>query len=269
MEVLAAALAAALLGVAAVYGTFLTFRQRARRHLSRQPDIAWRRNTPAGMVCAVLGYPLEVDLSVTFAYRWRRRAAEPALFDDLAHTLRARVPPVAPAPFPLVRDRILPLIKRIDALPPPDGYRPENLLLRRALDADILVVYAIEGPFQVTYVTAGMAEAWSVDAAAVHALALDNLRARTRHLLAEIGGRQREYIALDGFDAARILVADLIIPEEVADPVIGIPHEHACLIADRSQQAALSTRVEALFRSARAPLTPRLFVPTPLYSRFM
>lgn len=259
MFLLAVAVAAAVIAVGATYRGFLRFRDRARAHLLRHPDVEWRGSTATGMICAVLGYPLEVDLITTYVYRWRRRADEGTLFDELAAALRSRVPPIEPPPFPLVRDRILPLIRRTDAVPPQGGYRSENRLLRRPFDAGLSVVYVIEGQFRRTYVTEGMVAEWNTDPAAVHGLAVSNLGARTRHVLAEIGGRRHEYVALDGYDAARILVADLIVPDGLTDPVIGIPDEHACLIADRPRETDLAARVAEIFRTAQAPLTTRLF----------
>lgn len=270
MIVPGAALLIVLLAAAAYVG-FRRFRQRARAHLAAQRDIAWYRDTPAGLICAVLGYPLEVDLLTTFVYRWRRRAEEAPLFDELAAALRARVPPIHPPPFALVRDRILPLVRRTDGLPPPAGYRAENRLLVRPFDPELSVVYAIEGQFRITYVTEGMVRAWNAGPDALHDLAVANLRVRTHHILEEIGGRRADYVALDGYDAARILVADLIIPEGISDPLLAIPHEHACLVADAAQRESLAVRAEALFRAAQAPLTARLFdsrrIPTPSSGR--
>lgn len=250
---------AAMVAAGATYRGFLRFRERARVHLLRHPDIEWRDATATGMTCAVLGCPLEVDLVTTYVYRWRHRADERALFDELAAALRARVPLIEAPPFPLVRDRILPLVRRTDGLPPQEGYRSANHLVRRPFDAGLAVVYVIDGQFRRTYVTEGMAEQWNTDPAEMHHLAVTNLGAYTRHLLAEIGGPRREYLALDGYDAARILVADLIVPDGVTDPVIAIPDEHTCLIADGSRQAELAARAAETFRSAQAPLTTRLY----------
>lgn len=261
---LLAAIALVAAAAAVVMRTgFVRFRRRLRAYLERTGDIEWRRDTAGGGVCAVLGYELELDLLGTFAYRLRRRAEEPALFAELAGELRGKVPPVSPPPFPLVRDRIFPLLKRSVFLPVPHGYAPENRIVRHPLDDDVCIAYVIEGQHKVTYVTEGMLPVWGVSGDALHDLALSNLRTRTSHILDEIGGRRAEYVSLDGFDAARALVAELIIPAGLDPPLLAIPDEHACLIAAASDRVRLSARAQELFATARVPLTPRLYRHTP------
>lgn len=258
-----ALVAAAAAAVVVVRTGFVRFRRRLRAYIERTGDIEWRRDTTGGGVCAVLGYELELDLLGTFAYRVRRRADEPTLFAELAGELRGKVPPVSPPPFPLVRDRIFPLLKRAASLPVPHGYAPENRIVRHPLDDDVCVAYVIEGQHTFTYVTEGMLPVWGVGGDALHELALSNLRTRTSHILDEIGGRRAEYVSLDGFDAARALVAEMIIPAGIDPPLLAIPHEHACLIAGASDRARLSARAQEMFATARIPLTPRLYRLTP------
>ncbi len=242
---------------------FVRFRRRVRAYLTQTADIQWVRDTAAGMACAVLGYNLEIDLLSTYAVRWRRRLSEAALFEELTAALRQQVPPVVPPPFPLVRDRVIPLLKRTAALPPPMGYVHENRIVRRTLDDQISIVYVIEGHHQTTLVTEAMPEAWQITRDELQRLGVGNLRARTRHILDEIGGPRAEYVSLDGFDAARLLVADLLVPAGVIDPLLAIPHEHACLIADAANRRQLAARTEEMFRTARLPLTRRLYQLTP------
>ncbi len=241
---------------------FARFRQRVRAYLTRTSDIQWVRDTPPGLVCAVLGYDLEIDLLNTYATRWRRRLDEAALLDELAAALRRQVPPITPPPLALVRDRVLPLLKRTAALPPLEGYVRENRVIRRPLDDEISIAYVIEGQHRITMVTEGMPRAWQITLGALHHLALENLRARTRHILSEIGGPRADYVSLDGFDAARLLVADLIVPAAVVNPILAIPHEHACLIRPAAERHHLAATAEAMFRSAHTPLTPQLYLVT-------
>src|SRR5256712_10175407 len=84
-----------------------------------------------------------------------------------------------------------------------------------------------------------------------------------RHILDEIGGPRAEYVSLDGFDAARLLVADLLVPAGVVDPLLAIPHEHACLIAPTADRHHIARRAQRMFETARVPLTPRLYRPSP------
>ena len=230
---------------------FLRLRNRLRAALDGTPDIRVTDYTSTGMKVTVSGYPLRTSLL--------RHLFRPASVGEIADALRARVPAMTIPPFGLVRDRIFPVLKHTTTLPPPTGYMVENRIMRVPFDEAIVVAYAIEGQFQITYVTEGMLSRWALPRDALHTLALDNLRAKTNHVLAEIGGPRREYAALDGFDAARLLVADLIIPPGVTDPVLAIPHEHALLIHDRADADALRERAAQALRGASLPLTSHLY----------
>lgn len=203
------------------------------------------------MRVTVSGYPLRITL---LKHLFRR-----APVGELADALRARVPAMRIPPFDLVRDRIFPVLKHTTTLPPRTGYIAENRILRVPFDEAIVIAYAIEGQLQITYVTEGMVSRWALTQEALHALAVHNLRAKTEHVLAEIGGPRREYAALDGFDAARLLVADLIIPPGVIDPVLAIPHEHALLVHDRAGAGVLRERAAQALRGASLPLTSHLY----------
>jgi hypothetical protein len=254
-------LIAAAVGVAVVRQSleFLRFRARVRAALDATPDIRWQGWTARGLAVDVSGYRLELDLIATYLHVRPRRAGERALLEELADALRGRVPPGAIPPLPLVRDRILPVLKAVRALPPDRGYVPENALTRRPLDADVAIAYVIEGQFRMTYVTTGMLSAWDMPGGALHELAIENLRGRTRHLLEEIGGPRRAYVALDGYDAARLLVADLLVPPGLSAPVFAVPHEHACLIAPAAERETLRAGVAEAYRTAAAPLTVSLY----------
>lgn len=210
-------------------------------------------STPAGLAVAVSGFPLRVGLLLEFLSGRGPDAAA------LAPTLRSRVPPSAVPPFPLVRDRILPVLKHIARLPPREGYAPQNRVVRAPFDGEVVIAYVVEGQFRVTFVTDAMLQAWTLDLAALHDLGLVNLRANTRHILDEIGGPREDYIALDGFDAARLLVADLLIPPGLSDPVLAIPHEHALLIGAAADVEHLRARAAEACQTASLPLTPALY----------
>ncbi|MDQ7819482.1 MAG: hypothetical protein QN173_00515 [Armatimonadota bacterium] len=235
------------------------FRAEVRSALDQTPDIACRRQTHRGMICSVWGYELEVDLQVAYLDACLRRLPAARVADALARALRRRIPPVAPPPWALVAGRLFPLLRRQDRLPPSDDYPPETRLARRSVDAEVAVIYVIEGYHQVTYVTEGMVRAWGMGLDGLHARACDNLRERTRHILREIGGPRTDYVALDGYDAARLLVGDLLVPAGMDDPLLAVPHEHACLLAPARQRDALAAQAAALFARAAAPLTRRLY----------
>ncbi|HEY3248978.1 MAG TPA: hypothetical protein VGK88_11880 [bacterium] len=260
-------LTAGLLGLAAAIAVaawrlrvgFVGFRERFRAYLAGCPDIVWRTSTVNGFVCAVSGVSLEVDLLESYVYRLRRRGDEAELFGRVSAGLRHRVPPATPPPFPLVRDRVLPLIKREADLIMSRGYRTQHVPVRSPWAAGLVVAYVIEDQFQMTYVTEGMMSAWGIGTADLHRLAIENLRAHTQHLLDELGGPQADYIELDGYEAARVLAADLIIPHQTRAPILAIPHEHACLTGSADRSEVVAGRALAMYDAADHPLTPMLF----------
>lgn len=255
---LALILAAVLLAAAVSFiGVFRRFRGAVHGFLAATPDIIVRAYTLTGIAVTVAGHPLTMDLLRPW---FRRTARTPAVLADL---LRSRVPPAAIPPLPLVRDGLLPILKRAGALPPPTGYIPANRILREPFDGEVVLAYVIEGWHQVTYVTEGMLAAWSLTRGALHSRALANLRAKTAHLLGEIGGPRRDYIALDGFEAARLLVADLLASPDVVDPVFAIPDEHALHLRPGRDASALEAEAARHLATAAHPLTARLYRWTP------
>ncbi|MGH2398858.1 MAG: hypothetical protein ACRDF6_03355 [bacterium] len=225
-------------------------RNRVRASLESTPDIRVTGHTVTGINVTVSGHPRTIPLLDLL---------RPGAAEEIADRLRTRVPAMSIPPFALVRDRVLPVLKHTTTLPPRTGYIAENRILRVPFDDAIVVAYIIEGQFLVTYVTEGMLVRWTLDAAELHTLALANLRTKTAHILDEIGGPREEYAALDGFDAARLLVADLLIPPAITDPVLAIPHEHALLIDDRAHSDALRERAARARRGASLPLTTQLY----------
>ena len=244
-------LAAAVLLAAAVriVSGFRRFREATRAAFEATPDIRVTAYTPTGMSVTVAGYPLTTNLLRRHLTRTRPGP------DALADMLRRAVPPMSIPPLGLVRDRILPMLKRDSTLPPATGYAPENRVLRTPFDSDVVIAHVIEGQFRVTYVTKGMLDAWDLAPDALHELALANLRAKTEHLLAEIGGPRGDYVALDGFDAARLLVADLLIPPGLTDPLLAIPHEHALLVRSGSAAGPLAEETGRALSHSSLPLT--------------
>lgn len=258
--------AAALLAAAvAVIRGFHRFRSSVRAALDATPDIRVTGFTSLGLAVSVSGHPLRRSLLQPFLAQLltgppTSRGGDAGVIAD---AFRTAVPAARIPPLPLVRDRILPVLKRTDRLPPAHGYVAENRVVRAPFDGEVILAYVIEGQFQVTFVTEGMLRSWTLDSSELHAMAVANLRAKTEHLLTEIDGPRRDYLALDGFDAARLLVADLLIPQDLRDPVLTIPHEHALLIRPSASAAAMTAEAERLQAASSLPLTTRLYRWTP------
>ena len=221
------------------------------------PDLLIEWATPTVLTGRLMGVPVRLDFPTLF--RRLRGRAETAALDGVIDRMRAAIPAPDPPPFAYVRGAILPLIKRAAFA---EVYQRYPLPLRPAalpFAEDLVVVYAVLGFQQITFVTAGMQQTWQVGAADLHRLALENLRRRTEHLLAELGGPQTAYEHLDGFEASRILIPDLVAPSRGGDPLLAIPDEHVLLVAGADEAERLAKAAGDAYAAARSPLTPAIF----------
>lgn len=221
------------------------------------PEVVVTRLTPLGFVAHVLGVPVEVD--VASLLRRRPRGPEAARFAQILADVRSRLPVPAPPPLSLVQDRIMPLLR-----PQADAdlfvhYPAPVHLVARPLVEGVVVTYVIGGTDTYTAITRGVLEAWGLSVEALHALAIENLRRHTQHVLAEIGGPRTRYEHLDRYDATRVLVADLVTPADIPDAVLAIPEETVLLVAPVAQARALATEAAALHAASSRPLTPTVF----------
>jgi hypothetical protein len=224
---------------------------------SRHPDIAMVRETPEGAILRVAG--VEVRLEVVSLYRRWRGRARPDAVDGLAGAIRADLPPIRPQALTSVRPHLLPLIKPQSFIALYDHYPSAFRLAVRRFAEGLAIVYAAEAVHQITYVTGAMLEAWGLPADQLHAIALANLRRRTAHLLEELGGPQTVYEHLDGFEAARILVPELVTPPALQPALAAIPHEHLLLIAAADEAPRLAREAAAAHQGAKFPLSPAVF----------
>ncbi|MDR7417511.1 MAG: hypothetical protein QN178_01215 [Armatimonadota bacterium] len=249
--------------VASSYRRFAGVRSRLLAHLSRAaPEITVTALTDTGFRARALGTEIDLDLATLLRQRPRDRA-EPGWFDEIVSGMRARVPVPEAPPFALVQDRVLPQLKPADYVAVFEHYPPAQRLVSRPLDGGVAVTYVIGGVHQYTAVTQHTLGAWRQTADTLHALALENLRAQTRHLLEDIGGPRRRYEHLDGLDATRLLVAEMLVPAGVDDPLVAIPEESVLLVAPSGECASLAAEASARFASAARPLSPAVFKPAP------
>jgi uncharacterized protein YtpQ (UPF0354 family) len=257
------ATALAISAVAVSYRRFADLRSRLAAHIQASaPEMTVESPTDTGLRLRVLGAEVDLDLA-SLARRRPREQAERAWFDRIIQEVRATVPAPQVPPLALVRDQIVPLLKPAAYVEVFERYPPGRRLVWRALSEDVRITYALTGIHQFTAVTDTALAAWSLTSDALHALALENLRAQTRHLLDEIGGPRRRYEHLDGMDATRLLVADLIVPEGIVEPLLAIPEETVLLVAPVAERAHLAAESAELHGTTIRPLTPVLFRPTP------
>jgi len=247
-----------------LYARLAATRVRLLQHVRvAAPELTVRSLTPVGFVAVVLGSDVTVDLA-TLARRRPRGMPEGEWFDKLLEGIRAQAPVPQVPPYALVRDRVLPLLKPEAYARLFEHYRTPLWLAWRPLAGGIVITYVIAGRHQRTVISAGALKTWEIDVETLHTQAVTNLRAQTAHLLDEIGGRRTRYEHLDGADATRILVADLIVPPEIVDPVIAIPEETTLLIAPGGERAALVVEAAARYAASTRPISPLLFRASPL-----
>ena len=252
---LALALAAALWWVRRRYDGFRFWAVARLRDV--YPDLAVEHETPAEITGRLAGVPVRLDLASLF----RQLKGHPggAALDQVVDAMRAALPAPESPPFHSVRAAVLPLIKPAAFAEVYRRYPPVLHLVTLAFAEGLVVVYVILGFQQIIYVTTGMQQAWQTTTEELHRLALENLRRRTEHLLMELGGPQAAYAHLDGFEAARILIPDLVTPPGVADPLLAIPDEHILLAGGARDAARLAQEAAAAYAGARSPLSPAIF----------
>lgn len=222
------------------------------------PEMTILRLTNLGFTVQVLGTDVDVDLA-TLARRRPARLTDTQWFESVADGIRAQIPAPSPAPYPLVEDRLMPLLKPDAYVALFERYPPVLRLVWRRFSSDLAVTYVIAAADRRTTVTRAMLETWGIDTEALHYRSVDNLRKQTVHLLAELGGPRARYEHIDGYDATRILVPDLIVPAEIIDPLVGIPEETVLVVAPSSDRSVLAAETAKRHMASARPLSPHIF----------
>jgi hypothetical protein len=254
--VIAAVVAA---GIIWSYRRFVETRSRLIEHMKNAaPEMIAIGPTDAGFAVSMLGTDVEVDLA-TLLRRRPARIAERDWFDRVIDDLRTRVPVPEAPPYLLIRDRIVPQLKPTSYVEVFERYPLPLRLVWRPFVPGVAITYVVNNPHDRVLVTARTLEVWGEAPEALHALAVTNLRAHTAHLLTELGGPQRRYEHLDGLDATRILVADLVVPPGIDEPVIAIPEETVMLVAPALDRAALAAETAARYGAATRPICSHVF----------
>ncbi len=252
---------AALAAAAAVrsYRLFAFTRRRFLEHLrAAAPEIDVAGLTDVGFTARVLGSEIEVD----FATLTRQRIpgfSEQEWFDRLVDRLRSKIPVPGAPPYALIQDRLLPQLKPTEHVEIFDRYPPALRLVWRPFLPGVAITYVVNNPHDRMLVTVHTLKVWEISQTILHAVAIKNLREHTAHLLTEIGGPQIRYEHLDGLEATRILVADLLLPKGIEAALVAIPEETAMFIAPESQRAALAAEAAARYAASPRPISPQVF----------
>ena len=164
------------------------------------------------------------------AYR-RSPAQLESILESLEAAVRSFAPDRGPQLWDELEDRIYPMIKPVEMLA---EVAERNLpqLIYRPFMADLIVCYVIDEPESVAFVNEEHLKTWGVLETTLYTRAVDNLRIKTlKPGTAQVYGEGAEmlliYAALDGYDAARILLSEIMTEWDAIVPgrlVIGIPN---------------------------------------------
>jgi uncharacterized protein YtpQ (UPF0354 family) len=167
-----------------------------------------------------------------FYHAYRRSPAQlESILESLEAAVRSFAPDRGPQLWDELEDRIYPMIKPLAMLA---EVAERNLpqLVYRPFMADLIVCYVIDEPESVAFVNEEHLKTWGVLETTLYTRAVDNLRIKTlKPGTAQVYGEGAEmlfiYAVLDGYDAARILLTEIMTEWDAIVPgrlVIGIPN---------------------------------------------
>ncbi|GAA5526949.1 DUF1444 family protein [Herpetosiphon gulosus] len=186
--------------------------------------------------------------SMEIRFRWHGRAVvselehfykayrrSPEQLESILQSLEAAVRSFAPDRgqelWDELEDRVYPMIKPASMLLEVAERNLPQLVYRPFL-ADLIVCYVIDEPESVAYINEEHLKTWGVLETTIYTKAVDNLRTKTlKPGMAQVVGEGNQmlfiYSTSDGYDAARILLTDVL--SEWADLlpgnlVLGIPN---------------------------------------------
>jgi uncharacterized protein YtpQ (UPF0354 family) len=171
--------------------------------------------------------------------------------------------------FDDLRLRVMPILKPLELLVTVRE-RKLPMLVYRPFLGDLMITYVISEGGRLAYINEQHLERWQVSTHNLHEQAIINLRQRTDELgsYTTTGeGAQRLVIfnTLDGFDATRLLLPDMLATLRGLFPghmVIGIPNRDFMILfsdADNTILANVASQIEADASQHANGLTDRLF----------
>lgn len=167
-----------------------------------------------------------------FYHAYRRSPAQlESILESLEAAVRSFAPDRGPQLWDELEDRIYPMIKPL-AMLAEVAERKLPQLVYRPFMADLIICYVIDEPESVAFVNEEHLKTWGVLETTLYTRAVDNLRIKTlKPGTAQVYGEGAEmlfiYAALDGYDAARILLSEIMTEWDAIVPgrlVIGIPN---------------------------------------------
>lgn len=208
--------------------------------------------------------PMRCDIDMLYgSYK-----SAPDRLDDIVQVHLSALKKMPPPPPPLTEkeagESLLPMLQNnswLQQTRKQDIPRP----ISRAYKANLWITYVFDQPQYRAYIHADMMP--DVPPAAIHEIALNNLRRRTSSKLVQIQGIGDDTLIVcetsDGFAATRILLPELMQTWHDRMPgkmLLGIPNRDFLIaFSDRSKhKTAVSQQVRADCKSKEFPLTPEL-----------
>lgn len=177
------------------------------------------------------GRPVTSDLHHFYSAYLRSPDQLESILQTLEGAVRSLAPDRSQQLWDELEDRIYPMLKPATMLLDV-AERGLPQLVYRPFMADLIICYVIDEPESVAYVNVDHLAAWNVIESTLYTRAIDNLRTKTlKPNMLQVHGQGSQtlfiYATRDGYDAARILLTDVLSEWSALIPnnlVVGIPN---------------------------------------------
>ena len=215
------------------------------------------------------GADVTADLSNFYSAYQRDPGQLDVVVETFVRTMLGIQPGRSASDYQSLAGRLYPMIKPLEMLAEVRERRLPMLAYREFL-GDLMIAYVIDEGRSVAYINDEHLERWGVSVQDLHAQAIENLRRRTdEHVkYTTVGaGDQRLFIysSGDGYDASRLLLADVLAQwarEMPGHLVIGIPNRDFLIaFSDANPEIlrAVAAQVQADSAQRQYGLTDQLF----------
>lgn len=239
-----------------------------RQQLQEHVNISSEQSDELGLTLRICGAPVRLDLGHCYADYQRDPDRLDSLVGGLLRSARSFTADQLITNVGVLRPHIYPMLKPAALLQAVHAHQLP-MLAHRPFLAGLAITYVVDERGSVTYINEQHTAHWQIDPADLHAQALENLRQRSaRSGYTTLGsGEQRLFISntQDGYDAARLLLPDLLEPWALAFSgrlLIGIPNRDflvAFSAADPTIAANVAHQIAHDVLQHPAGLTDRLF----------
>ncbi len=209
------------------------------------------------------------DLSTFYSAYLRDPSQLDVVVETFVRVMLGMQPDRSTNDYAALADQIFPMLKPLEMLVEVRERRLPMLAYREFL-GDLMITYVIDEERSVAYINEEHLERWSVSVQDLHERAIENLRQRTEQRVkyTTVGAGDQQlfiYSSGDGYDAARLLLSDVLAEWARALPgnlVIGIPNRDFLIaFSDTNPEIlrAVAAQVQADAAQRQYGLTDQLF----------